>query len=40
MTAAAKPPFRRYIGERKLKEESDDKDRGYDEWEPSEAEGL
>jgi predicted PurR-regulated permease PerM len=40
LTAAVKVLFRRYIWERKLKEESDDKDRGYDEWEPSEAEGL
>jgi len=40
LTAAVKVLFRRYIWERKLKEESDEKDRGYDEWEPSEAEGL
>jgi predicted PurR-regulated permease PerM len=40
LTAAVKVLFRRYIWERKMKEESDDKDRGYDEWEPSEAEGL
>ncbi len=40
LTAAVKVLFRRYIWERKLKEDSDDKDRGYDEWEPSEAEGL
>ncbi|MEK7949024.1 AI-2E family transporter [Luteolibacter soli] len=40
LTAAVKVLFRRYIWERKLKEDSDEKDRGYDEWEPSEAEGL
>jgi predicted PurR-regulated permease PerM len=40
LTAAVKVLFRRYIWERKLKEESDEKERGYDEWEPSEAEGL
>lgn len=40
LTAAVKVLFRRYIWERKLKEESDDKDSGYDEWEPSEAEGV
>jgi predicted PurR-regulated permease PerM len=40
LTAAVKVLFRRYIWERKLKDESDDKDRGYDEWEPSEAEGV
>jgi predicted PurR-regulated permease PerM len=40
LTAAVKVLFRRYIWERKMKEEPDEKDRGYDEWEPSEAEGL
>lgn len=40
LTAAVKVLFRRYIWERKLKEDSDDKDSGYDEWEPSEAEGA
>ena len=40
LTAAVKVLFRRYIWERKMKEEADEKDRGYDEWEPSEAEGL
>jgi predicted PurR-regulated permease PerM len=40
LTAAVKVLFRRYIWERKMKEESEEKDRGYDEWEPSEAEGL
>jgi predicted PurR-regulated permease PerM len=38
LTAAVKVLFRRYIWERKLKEEPADKD--YDEWEPSEAEGV
>ncbi len=40
LTAAVKVLFRRYIWERKLREESDDKDNGFDEWEPSEAEGV
>jgi predicted PurR-regulated permease PerM len=40
LTAAVKVLFRRYIWERKMKEEPDEKDRGYDEWEPSEAEGV
>ncbi|MCW1924178.1 AI-2E family transporter [Luteolibacter arcticus] len=40
LTAAVKVLFRRYIWERKLKEESEDKDPRYDEWEPSEAEGA
>lgn len=41
LTAAVKVLFRRYIWERKLKEEeSDDKPGKYDEWEPSEAEGV
>ncbi|WP_205760968.1 AI-2E family transporter [Luteolibacter luteus] len=38
LTAAVKVLFRRYIWERKLKEESDDKDDRYEEWEPSESE--
>ncbi|MCW1884429.1 AI-2E family transporter [Luteolibacter flavescens] len=40
LTAAVKVLFRRYIWERKLKEDSEDKPRDYDEWEPSEAEGV
>jgi predicted PurR-regulated permease PerM len=38
LTAAVKVLFRRYIWERKLKEESDEADDGYEEWEPSESE--
>jgi len=38
LTAAVKVLFRRYIWERKLKDESDEKDDGYEEWEPSESE--
>lgn len=38
LTAAVKVLFRRYIWERKLKEESEEKDDGYEEWEPSESE--
>ena len=38
LTAAVKVLFRRFIWERKLKEESEDKDDRYEEWEPSESE--
>ena len=38
LTAAVKVLFRRYIWERKMKEEPDEKDDdGYEEWEPSES---
>ncbi len=37
LTAAVKVLFRRYIWERKMKEEPDEPDRGYEEWEPSES---
>lgn len=35
LTAAVKVLFRRYIWERKLKEDSGDNDDGYEEWQPS-----
>lgn len=35
LTAAVKVLFRRYIWERKIKEDAEDKDAGYEEWEPS-----
>lgn len=38
LTAAVKVLFRRYIWERKIKEETDPRDDGYEEWEPSESE--
>ncbi|MCW1913635.1 AI-2E family transporter [Luteolibacter sp. GHJ8] len=38
LTAAVKVLFRRYIWERKIKEETDQRDDGYEEWEPSESE--
>ena len=37
LTAAVKVLFRRYIWERKLKEEPDEPEGGYEEWEPSES---
>ncbi len=37
LTAAVKVLFRRYIWERKLKEEPDEQEGGYEEWEPSES---
>lgn len=37
LTAAVKVLFRRYIWERKMKEEPEEPDRGYEEWEPSES---
>lgn len=36
LTAAVKVLFRRYIWERKIKEDAEDKDNRYEEWEPSE----
>ncbi len=38
LTAAVKVLFRRYIWERKIKEDAEDRDDGYEEWEPSESE--
>jgi predicted PurR-regulated permease PerM len=38
LTAAVKVLFRRYIWERKIKEEAEGRDDGYEEWEPSESE--
>jgi len=38
LTAAVKVLFRRYIWERKLKEDAEEKDDGYEEWEPSGSE--
>jgi predicted PurR-regulated permease PerM len=38
LTAAVKVLFRRYIWERKIKEEAESRDDGYEEWEPSESE--
>ncbi len=36
LTAAVKVLFRRYIWERKIKEDAEDRDAAYEEWEPSE----
>ena len=38
LTAAVKVLFRRYIWERKIKEDAENRDDGYEEWEPSESE--
>jgi predicted PurR-regulated permease PerM len=38
LTAAVKVLFRRYIWERKIKEDPERRDDGYEEWEPSDSE--
>jgi predicted PurR-regulated permease PerM len=41
LTAAVKVLFRRYIWDRKMKEDyRDDDDNGGEEWQPSQAEGV